>query len=151
MADKTEVLFYQLASRTVEQTLPNLLEKTLSRGWRAVIQVGSSERLDSIDQALWTYEEDSFLPHGTLKDGFETEQPIYLTEGDETPNNATVRFLVDGAVPADFVSHMRLVFLFDGKDSDSKNYAQQQKELAEKAGCKISFWRQTDEGRWEKN
>ncbi|MFM7084162.1 MAG: DNA polymerase III subunit chi [Hyphomicrobium sp.] len=151
MSEKSEVLFYELANRTVEQTLPHLLEKTLSRGWRAVVQVGTPERLESIDQALWTFDEESFLPHGTPKDGFETEQPIYLTEGQETPNGASVRFLVDGAEPADFVSHNRLVYLYDGKDAVSKTYAKQQKDLAEQAGCNISSWRQSEEGRWEKS
>lgn len=150
MAGQSEVLFYQLDSLSVEQTLPHLLQKTLKRGWRAVVQVGSLERLESIDLALWTHEEDSFLPHGTLQDGFESEQPIYLTQGAETPNGASVRFLVEGAEPENFSTHMRLVYIFNGKDSVSKTYARQQYEAAQQAGCTVSYWRQSKDGRWEK-
>lgn len=150
MASRTEVLFYQLDTHSVEQALPHLLQKTLQRGWKAVVQVGTIERLESIDLALWTYDDDSFLPHGTLQDGFEDEQPIYLTHSLENPNGASVRFLVDGAEPSDFSTYMRLVYIFNGLDSVSKTYAQQQLRAAQQAGCSISYWRQSKDGRWEK-
>ena len=92
-----DVYFYHLEHQTLERVLPSLLEKTLARGWRAVVQAGSEDRLEAIDLALWTYADDSFLPHGTARAGYASEQPVYLTLGHETPNGASVRFLVDGA------------------------------------------------------
>ena len=71
--------------------LPSLLERTLERGWRAVVQSGSAERLEALDLALWTYNDESFLPHGTARDGDPARQPIYLTLDDETQNGAGVR------------------------------------------------------------
>ena len=102
MSEKpTDVFFYHLEHQTLERVLPSLLEKTLARGWRAVVQAGSEDRLEAIDLALWTYADDSFLPHGTARVGHASEQPVYLTLGDETPNGAGVRFLVDGAEAQD--------------------------------------------------
>ena len=97
----SEVLFYQLDRRPLESVLPELLEKCLERNWRTVLQVGSEERLAALDAHLWTYGEESFLPHGTAKDGRAEAQPIYLTTGGENPNGATVRLLADGAEFAD--------------------------------------------------
>src|SRR5215470_10463548 len=107
-----DVLFYHLERQPLERVLPSLLEKTLERGWRAVVQAGSEERVEALDQHLWTYREDSFLPHGSKRDGNSAEQPIYLTSEDANPNGAHVRFLVDGAQCAAFSGYERIVLLF---------------------------------------
>src|SRR5215475_16049803 len=93
----TEVLFYHLEHQSLERALPALVERTLERNWRAVIEVGSEERVEALDTLLWTYREESFLPHGTRRDGYAEAHPIYLTAGGDNPNGAQVRFLVDGA------------------------------------------------------
>jgi DNA polymerase-3 subunit chi len=149
MGEKSEVLFYHLERLPLERVLPDLLERTLQRGWRAVVQAGSPERLEALDTALWTYSDDSFLPHGTAKDGHASEQPVFLTTEPVTPNGAGVRFLVDGAEAPDFETHARLVYLFDGNDSEAIAQARQQWSAAKSAGCKVSYWRQSPEGRWE--
>ncbi len=151
MASKApEVLFYHLERAPLEAVLPQLIERTLERGWRAVVQAGSPERLDALDTHLWTYQEDSFLPHGTRKDGFAEDQPIYLTTGDENPNGATVRFMVDGAATASFEGYARLVFLFDGRDPEAIGQARGAWKLAKAAGCEVTYWQQAEGGRWEK-
>lgn len=151
MADiTTEVLFYHLERQPLERVLPSLLEKTLERGWRAVVQSGSEERLEALNTALWTYSDESFLPHGTRRDGHPADQPIYLTTGEETPNGAGVRFLVDGAVASGLEGFARVVYLFDGRDEDAKATARGQWQAAKAAGVGVTYWRQTEAGRWEK-
>lgn len=145
-----EALFYHLERQPLERVLPTLLEKTLARGWTAVVQSGSEERLQALDTALWTYSEESFLPHGTKKDGHPAMQPIYLTLGDETPNGAGVRFLVDGAEAGCFTGFARLVYMFDGHDAEAVARARRQWTAARAAGCVATYWQQTDAGRWEK-
>src|SRR5262249_31885689 len=78
----TEGLFYHLDGQRVEAVLPPLLEKSLARGWRAAVQTASDDRIDSLDAHLWTYREDSFLPHGTDRDNAAASQPILLTSSD---------------------------------------------------------------------
>ena len=145
----TDVLFYHLERQPLERVLPSLVERTLSRGWRAVVQAGSDERVDALDTLLWTYAEESFLPHGTRKDGNPTEQPVFLTTEDENPNGATVRFLVDGAELADHSGYERIVYLFDGNDEDAITRARAQWKAAKGAGCAVTYWQQSPEGRWE--
>src|SRR5215813_9002701 len=106
----TEVLFYHLQNMTVENVLPPLLEKSLERGWRVVVQSTSEERADALDAHLWTYRDDSFLPHATWRAGDASDQPIVLTAESGNPNNAKIRFLVDNApLPDDSSSYERLV------------------------------------------
>ena len=150
MTTPPEVLFYHLERAPLEAVLPQLLEKTLERGWRAVVQAGSPERLEALDETLWTYRPDSFLPHGTARDGHGDAQPIFLTTGDDTPNGAGVRFLVDGAEPASYAGFVRIVFLFNGADTEAVAQARAQWKAAKAAGCGVTYWQQNDAGRWEK-
>src|SRR6185436_14903031 len=116
----TEILFYHLQHQPLERVLPALLEKSRERGWRVVVQTSSEERVEALDAHLWTFRDDSFLPHGTARDPQAREQPILLTVNDDNPNDAQVRFLIDGApVPADAGAYQRLVLIFDGEDPDA--------------------------------
>ena len=81
-----------------------------------MVQAGSDERVEALDTLLWTYRDESFLPHGTRRDGNPALQPIYLTTLEDNPNGATVRFLVDGADTADLTAYTRIVYLFEGRD-----------------------------------
>ena len=112
----TEVLFYHLQRQPLERVLPVLLEKSLERGWRVVVQAVSEERADALDALLWTFRDDSFLPHGTWREREAPEQPVLLTVHEHNPNAATIRFLLDGApVPGDAHTYERIVVLFDGE------------------------------------
>ena len=146
----SEVLFYQLDRRPLESVLPELLEKCVERGWRTVVQVGSEERLGALDAHLWTYAEESFLPHGTAKDGHAEAQPVYLTAGNENPNAATVRFLADGAEFSDYAAYQRVVVLFDGNDGEVRDKARGWWTGAKAAGHEATYWQQGERGGWVK-
>lgn len=145
-----EVWFYHLANRTLEQVLPGLVERSLERGWRVVIQAGSEERRDALDAHLWSYAEESFLPHGTRKDGDPAEQPVFLTAEAENPNSAVVRFLVDRAEPPDLSGYARAVFIFDGADPEALQDARRHWRSAKAAGHEVTYWQQDERGRWVK-
>ena len=146
----TEVLFYHLERQPLDRVLPSLLEKTLERGWKAVVRSGSEQRLEALDLVLWTYSEESFLPHGTKKDGDSELQPVYLTTGEEVPNDAGVLFLVDGADTSKLDGFVRIVHMLDGQDDEALALARQQWKAAKAAGCSVTYWQQNRQGRWEK-
>ncbi len=145
----TDVLFYHLEPRPVEAVLPPLLEKSLERGWRSVVQVGSAERAEALDLHLWTWRDDSFLPHGLAGEDNDAMQPVILTTGEDNPNGATVRFFVDGAVPRSTEGYERVVYMFSGHDPDAVAEAR----LAWRAlrdGNAVTYWQQEPDGRWNK-
>ena len=146
----TEVLFYHLQHAPLEQVLPQLLERSLSRDWRVVVKVGNAERLESLVNSLWTFRDNSFLPHGTRDDGPAEAQPIFLTLADENPNAAQVIFLVDGAEPGDITAYQRCVLMFDGRDEEALSQARTHWKTLKGAGHDATYWQQSDEGRWEK-
>lgn len=146
----TEVLFYHLQNAPLEQVLPQLLERSLARPWRAVVKVGNAERLEALVNHLWTYRDDSFLPHGTREDGPADAQPIFLTVEDENPNGAQVIFLVDGAEPGDVAGYERCVLMFDGRDEEALARAREHWKRLKGEGHDATYWQQSDGGRWEK-
>lgn len=149
-----EVLFYHLERRPLDEVLPLLVEKTIERGWRAVIQAGSTERLDALDQLLWTYRDDSFIPHGTAKAGNSERQPVFLTTTEDNPNQATVRFMVDGAqfdaIDKQLTGYTRVVFMFDGNDSHELGLARSAWKAVKPTGAAATYWQQGENGGWEK-
>jgi DNA polymerase III subunit chi len=147
--EQTDVLFYHLEHRSLEEVLPTLLERSLERGWRAVVQAGSDERVEALDTLLWTYRDESFLPHGTLRDGPAHLMPVFLTTTDDNPNQAEVRFLVDGSEGPSESSYRRIVHLFDGRDDDAVAKARTRWMQAKAAGFAVSYWQQDEAGRWQ--
>jgi DNA polymerase IIIc chi subunit len=147
----TEMLFYHLQRQPIEKVLPALLEKSLARGWRVVVQAASEERVEALDAHLWTYREDAFLPHGTDREAEAATQPVLLTTRDGNPNGANVRFLIDGAgVPADTGNYERIVLLFDGDDPDAVAAARERWTQARTQGLAATYWQADAEGRWQR-
>ena len=147
----TEVLFYHLQRQPLERVLPTLLERSLERGWRVVVQAASDERVDALDAQLWTYRDDTFLPHGTARDAEAAAQPVLLTTGDDNPNGAQVRFLIDGAaVPVDAAAYERIVLLFDGEDKDAVAAARARWSEVKAQGFEATYWQPDEQGRWVK-
>jgi DNA polymerase III subunit chi len=147
----TEVLFYHLQHQPLERVLPTLLEKSLERGWRIVVQAGSDERVEALDAHLWTYRDDTFLPHGTYRENDAAAQPVLITVHEHNPNGAQVRFLLDGvALPADAQSYERIVLLFDGNDEDAVAQARARWTAAKAADFAATYWQPDEQGRWQR-
>ncbi|MFD1702694.1 DNA polymerase III subunit chi [Methylopila henanensis] len=144
----TEVLFYHLTAHPLAKALPALLEKCLERKWKVVVQAAAPERVAALDDALWTYADESFLPHGAEADG--ADETVWLTTSDRNPNGAAVRVLVDGAAPPDLGAYERALIMFDGHDPDAVDAARAQWKALKEAGHALTYWRQDDDGRWRK-
>ncbi|MGH6855576.1 MAG: DNA polymerase III subunit chi [Aestuariivirga sp.] len=145
----TEVRFYHLERQPLDSILPRMLQAGLERGWRAVVQASSSERVESLSNLLWIFDDNAFLPHGSQADGAAHLQPIWLTAADENPNGANVRFYVDGARPLDITGLTRAVVIFDGNDEAAVALAREDWKRFQSEGSEVSYWQQDDQGRWQ--
>ncbi|WP_411288112.1 DNA polymerase III subunit chi [Phenylobacterium sp.] len=146
---ETEVWFYHLERTGLDQALPELLEKTLKRGWRAVVRTREPARIEHFDGWLWSYRDDSFLPHAPAEEPGAARQPVLLTAGFENPNAADALFLVDGAEPGELAGYQRCVVLFDGGDEAQLAVARAQWSQVKAKGFAVSYWKQQARG-WEK-
>lgn len=144
-----EIGFYHLLTTPLERALPRLLERARERGHPIVLRAGSAERVAQLDALLWTYDEASFLAHGSARDGNPAAQPIWLTDGPENPNRATMLVLVDGVEGGDLTAFARCADLFDGNDAQAVEAARARWRRAREAGHQLTYWQQTATG-WER-
>ncbi|MBP7704715.1 MAG: DNA polymerase III subunit chi [Caulobacter sp.] len=145
-----EVWFYHLERSSLDQVLPDLLEKTLKRGWRALVRTREPARVEHLDGWLWSWRDESFLPHGTSEEPFAEHQPVLLTTGQDNPNKANALFLIDGAEAGDLSPHERCIVLFDGRDDAALAEARGKWKAFKAQGLPVSYWQQGEERGWEK-
>jgi DNA polymerase III subunit chi len=147
----TEVSFYHLQRQPAEAALPRLLERSLARGWRALVRVREPERLKGLDDRLWDYADESFLPHGRADEPGPEGQPVLLTADGQNRNGAAALFLLDGAeVPDDLSGYERVALLFEGGDEEAVAAARMTWQALKEAGHELSYWQQDDTARWVK-
>lgn len=144
----TDLRFYQLGRRPLEEALAVMLERCLDRRQKVVVQAGSEERVEALADKLWTYRDRSFLPHGTRRDGHAARQPVWLTPEAENPNQAEVLFLVDGAERDDLDAFGLVAVLFDGSDAERLKAAREQWRRLREAGRQLTYWAEDEAGRW---
>jgi DNA polymerase-3 subunit chi len=144
----SDIGFYHLTRTGPEQALPALLGRTLAAGKRAVIRC-VSDRIASVDTALWICPEPDWLPHGTEAIGAADLQPIWITDADDAPNGATFLFLLDGQDSARLTAYERVFDLFDGGDESAVAAARARWKAAKAAGHALTYWQQGPRG-WEK-
>ena len=144
-----EIGFYHLLSTPLERALPRLLERARAQGHTIVIRAASSERVEHLNALLWTYDDASFLAHGSVRDGNPAAQPIWLSDRADNPNDASILFLVDGVAADDLAFFARCVDLFDGNDPAAVEAARERWRQTQAAGHTLTYWQQTEAG-WEK-
>ena len=153
----TEVRFYHLQRARLEEVLPVILERCHQRGERVLVLAGSNERVEALAALLWTYRPESFLPHGTAKDGEAARQPIYLADSpgetdsapNGAPNGAQVLILSDGARHARVGDFKLVCELFDGHDEAAVAAARTQWKACKEAGHAVVYFQQGDNGKWQ--
>jgi DNA polymerase-3 subunit chi len=146
-----EARFHHLERRRVDQALPRLIERAREEGRRVVVRASSDEMVAALNERLWTYDDASFLPHGAAGDGDPMTQPIFLTCEAGNPNAATMLVRLSGAEAGESDDALDLVILlFDGRDEAALAHARGEWRRLKDEGRAISYWRESDEGGWER-
>lgn len=147
----SRVDFYHLQSQSLENVLPKLLEKAYETKKSVVVRIGNEERVEFLNGLLWTYNDQSFLPHGSKKDGYAELQPIWLTSGTDNPNMASFLFLVDGAAatPEETTGFDRVFNIFDGNSEEALVQARNFWKALKAVGTECFYWQQDERGSWK--
>ena len=149
MASSPEYWFYHLEASTLESVLPGLLEKTLAKGWRALVKLPEAN-LAQLDEFLWTFRDDAFLPHGREDEPQAELQPILLSATTECAKGFDAVFLLDGAEIKDMEGVSRAMVMINGRaDDDVKRERARWKTLKE-IGASLAYYQQNARGGWDK-
>lgn len=146
----TDIRFYHLTRQSLDQALPAILTKAFSGGRRVVVKCADEQMVRHMNDHLWTYRPDSFLPHGAKKDGHAENQPIWLTTTEENPNSADVLILTGGAVSDQIGNYAMCCEMLEGHDGSAVQDARARWKTYRDGGHDITYWQQTDAGGWEK-
>ena len=146
----TDVWFYHLEGTTLEQALPDLLEKVAGRGWRAYVHGLEDDTITELDSRLWTYSPTSFLAHGRETNEFADRQPILLGTSGKMANAPQVYLSVAPVTPPAFDGLERALIVFEGNNEDHLSWARAQWKTMKAEGRSLAYWKQNDLGRWEK-
>ncbi|NCT40152.1 MAG: DNA polymerase III subunit chi [Alphaproteobacteria bacterium] len=144
----TEVRFYHMERSTLESALPALLNKAVMQG-NVIVQSSTPQNVEALNTHLWAYNPDSFLPHGSEKDGNPEQQPIWLTDRQENPNNANILTLTHGATNENIKDYKLCCEMLDGNDQNAVAAARQKWTSYKDQGFDITYWQQGQNG-WEK-
>ncbi len=150
----TQIIFYSTAPLQVEKTLFALLEKSLEKGNKSLLLFRDKEKCLSINEQLWTYKQNSFLPHISEDDQIydDIDVPVYLSTKNENPFKAELLFSIDGYLPDNIQHFERVIIIIDVNDEilneKYKNYYLDINKNFED----IVFYKSDDNGKWiEKN
>lgn len=146
----TDIRFYHLSTQTLDQALPAILTKALDAGHRILVKCADETQAARLSDHLWTYRPDSFLPHGTKKDGHADAQPVYLSAGNDNPNAANVLILTGGTSAEDVSTFTLCCEMLDGHDGEAVDAARGRWKIYKDAGHDVTYYQQTDTGGWEK-
>jgi len=147
-APQPEWWFYHLQRTTLERAVGPLLEKCLERNWRVLAVSPDATRRAALDEALWTYDDQSFLPHGQAEaEGLDpADQPILISSAIENGNEASVALLMDGVdLPVD-AAFERCMVMFDDGDGATRQKAREQFKAAKDAGLTARYFQQSGRG-----
>lgn len=148
-AGQTDYWFYHLEASTLEGVLPGLLEKTLEKGWRALVKL-PQEKLAEMDAFLWTFRDDAFLPHGRDDEPMETLQPILLSATKDSAEGFDAVFLIDGAELSDMAGVSRAMVMINGRSQEDITRERGRWKALKEAGESLSYYQQDERGRWTK-
>ncbi len=145
-----KVSFYHLNEIPLEKALPKLLEKIVSDNKNVVVLSKSEQQIEHLDKSFWTFSR-AFLPHGTFKDPFKEQQPIYLTKFLENPNGATI--LVDfTSEDFDFSKKFdHVIDMFEGNKTEEVEKARKRYLQYKQNGFELIYWKQNEQNSWVKS
>lgn len=144
-----DIRFYHLTRRTAEQALPELVDRAYGKGHKILIRCGSTPEVGRLNDHLWTFHPDAFLPHGTEAESFPEQQPVFLTSGNDNPGKADVLMLMPGADSSSIDEFQLCCVLLDGNDETQIASARTLWKTWKEAGHAITYWQQTDAGKWQ--
>jgi DNA polymerase III subunit chi len=146
----TDIWFYHLERTSIEQALPELLEKVMGRGWRAYVHGLEDDTIAGLDSHLWSYSPSSFLAHGREDEPFAERQPILLGKSGQRVNGAQVYVSVSPADIPDLDGAQRALIVFEDRNEAHLAWARAQWKRLKAEGLSLAYWKQSDTGRWEK-
>jgi len=145
----TDIRFYHLETKPLEQALPALLQKIFSKGHRVLLSTPTLGRAQQIDSHLWVYAPETFLPHGLVGEAMDHRQPILISTDTQNTNKADVLVLCDyQTVPENIQDFSMCCDFLNGHDEGAITAARTRWAAYKSMGHTVTYWQQTESEGW---
>jgi DNA polymerase-3 subunit chi len=147
----THIGFYQLGEANVNDVVTMLIQKARGANKKMLIYC-PNPAASAIDDALWSHDPDSWLPHGLdAAPGAELASVWVCSDMSSNPIEADCVMLLHGAVPQSWDGFGRAFVVFDGKsDSQLQQARSQWQRWKPWPDKELAYFAQSTDGRWEK-
>ena len=135
------VNFYHLTDWPLERVLPSVAQSLLKGGERLLV-VAEEGMLDRLDEQLWTFSPDSFLPHGRDRP---EDQPVLLSAAPDAANGARNIALADGRWREEALGFDKVYHFFDSSTVEEARGLW--RRFNADPEVEPRYWKQVD-GRW---
>lgn len=146
----TAIHFYHLTTSPLERAMPALLQKMHEVGHKTLVLCEDEARMKQLNELLWTFQPDSFLPHGSTAEPRPDVQPILLATEPDAKNAANMLLVTDGRTPDELDNYDRVLDMFNGNDDEAVQQARVRWKIYKDSGRELHYWQQTSQGGWDK-
>jgi len=144
----SEIFFYKLKNSSSEIFLTSLIEKSIENNWNSVVLLDNIERMEEINDFLWSYKDTSFLPHGSQNDKNSELHRVYLTCEEENPNDSDVIFSIDGLLIKNINSWQRCIYIFNEQNLKVVDQFNAYKKNIDQSQHFLKSFEQDTNGKW---
>ena len=146
----TSVAIYELKRTPLLEGLPRLISKIYEAGFRVLIKTPNKDRAPSLNDTLWTFPPQAFLPHGMEGEASSEDHPIWITTQETNDNNANLLVTTDGVEHSNMASFAKCVAMFEGQDESVRMNIHSKIAEYQKAGFEVTYWQESETGVWNK-
>ena len=147
----TEIFFYKLKNTSIDLFLISLIEKSISKNWNSLVLLDNTERMEEINDLLWTFNDTSFIPHGSQSDLSPDKQNVYLTCNEENLNNSNIIFSIDGIIINEPGNWNRCIYIFNEQNLKVTDELESYKREIKDFGYTLKSFEQDNNGKWITN
>lgn len=145
-----DIRFYHMEQATLDQALPAITMKAFQSGKRVMIRVPDKAGATRLNDLLWSFHPNVFLPHGADGDKHADKQPVWITSAETNDNNAEILILTHGCT-ADNVADFDMVCeMLDGRVESQIKDARARWKIYKADEHELTYWQQDDGGKWGK-
>lgn len=136
----TQVDFYILAAAARQQGRARfacrLAEKAWQKGYRVFIHTSSDFEARQLDELLWTFRAESFVPHAVITDPNSAGSPVLVGSGHEPDLALDLLINLSDVVPAYFQRFPRLAEIVEPNDTQRELARRRYRHYREQ-GCTL--------------
>lgn len=137
----TRIDFYQIEGEEPPLLFAcRLIEKIYRRGHRVHVQAASQSQAEELDDLLWSFRAERFIPHALLATAAPVDAPIHIGAGDEPADHQEVMVNLSGVVP-DFFSRFDRVAEVVPREQNSRDEARANYRFYKDRGYPLQYHR----------